>query len=126
MSEVAKKKIYSNHVSGVKEKDIPPAADSCPTPVFELGYRELNARLMLLSSRFYSQSLIYGKHPFKMDIPKSKECTRLGDECKRIADRVADWPNKSGSAVAGEKSWVAERYLDLISEAIELMDGEVF
>jgi len=123
MSDAAEKNFYE---SGVRKNDIPPAADSCPTPVFELGYRELSAKLMLLSSRFYSQALIYAKHPLKIDIKKSNECTELGDECKRIADRVAEWPKKTGAGISGEKSWVAERYLDIMSEAIELMDGEVF
>ena len=90
-----------------------------------IAYRELSAKLMLLSSRFYSQALMYAKRLLKIDI-KKRECTELGDECKRIADRVAEWPKKTGAGISGEKSWVAERYLDIMSEAIELMDGEVF
>lgn len=118
--------------SGVREKvvmaeervEVPPAADSTPTPIFTLGYRELYARFMLLSSRFHSHVLVYSKHPLKLDMKKSKVCHELAEECKRIAERIEEWPNRTCAGLAGEKSWVAERYLEIMSEAVDLMEGE--
>lgn len=118
--------------SGVRKKvvmaeesvEVPPAADSTPTPIFTLGYRELHARFLLLSSRFNSHVLVYSKHPLKIDLKKSRLCKDLSEECTRIAERIAEWPNRTSAGLAGEKSWVAERYLEIMSEAVGLMEGE--
>lgn len=106
-----------------KEESIPP--DSNPTPIVELGWRELHARFQLVASRLESHAFVLKKHPLKIDIKKSRKCEELAKEVKRISERITKWPSLSGPALAGEKSYTATRYIELICEAQRLMDGKV-
>lgn len=101
-------------------------ADSCPTPVFELGWRPLHARLELLASRLESQAFVFSKHVLKQNLDKSNRCTALAYEIRQIAGRVLNWPKLSQGALAGEKNWVGIRYSEIITEAGRLVEGNIF
>lgn len=99
--------------------------DSSPTPVIEMGWRALHSRFELVASRLESHAFVLRKHPIKMDLDKSKKCDELAKEVRRMANRVLDWPKKSAGAIAGEKSIIAEKYIEIICEAQKIMDGKV-
>lgn len=87
-----------------------------PTPAVYLGWRDLSERLEIMADEFKTQCLKYRKHPIKMDLSLSKKCADLSDECLRIKSRVDRWPNISQPALAGERPWVIDKYVELIEE----------
>ena len=113
--------------------EIRPPLDSCPTPVFELGYRQMHSRFLLLASRFDSHALICGVVGPNLDIKVQKECKRIAENIRRIAERVLKWaetdkngkPLMSNNALAAEKSWAAEQYIEFITMAQEIMGEKV-
>ena len=98
-----------------------PPLDSCPTPVFELGYRQMHSRFLLLASRFNSHALICRAIGPKLDIKMHKECRRIAENIGNIADRILSWESLSAEALAAEKSWAAEQYIEFITIAQEMM-----
>lgn len=110
---------------GISSAEVPQPPDSAPTPVIELGWRELHARFLLIASRLDSHCFVLSKDLFKLDLNAAKKCKELSEEIKRLAERIALWPNLSGAALAGEKSWTAEQYINIIAEAQELTGGRV-
>jgi hypothetical protein len=99
-----------------EEYIIPEAEDSCPTPVIESSWREIHVKLSVLKSRFKSCALQFGKHPLKIDITKQRECNQLADDIIRYEQRVENWPQLSGAALAGEKNFIAAKYMEFIKK----------
>lgn len=96
------------------EDTIPP--DSTPTPVIDLGWRSISDRLQIMSDDFLILCLRFQKHPIKMNLKLSKVCKELSDDCLNIRGRVNSWPNLSAGGLAGERSWVTDKYLKLMKE----------
>ena len=108
-----------------KEYSVPPAEDSSPTPVIELGYKDICARLLILASRLDANSLIFSKNLSKINIKDSKRCKELANELRRLAEMVSEWPKKPGFAISGQKNYIAERYIDIMKEATHIVGERI-
>ena len=118
---------YGGRALPIPEKRQP--LDSSPTPVFELGYRQMSSRFLLLASRFDSHAVICGVIGKKLDIKAQKECRRIAENIRTIAKRVLKWGDVDGNgkslisdgALAAEKSWAAEQYIEFVTIAQEMI-----
>ena len=98
--------------------------DDTPTPAIYLSWRDLSERMDILSDQFKTQCLRFQKHPLKMDLELSKRCANLADLCERIKGRINNWPSLTEGAVAGERSWVVNKYVELLEELAEIKNLE--
>lgn len=98
----------------------PPKKKRCshdsPTPAIYLSWRDISERMDILADEFKTQCLKYRRHPIKMDLALSRKCADLADDCLRIKNRVERWPTLTQSGVAGERSWVIDKYINLVEE----------
>lgn len=87
------------------------APDSCPTPIFVLGYKDIHLRFTMLAERFENHALKLSHRLDKLDLFTASECREAARYIRKLADRTLDLPKKIGDdEVNLEKSYLCEQF----------------